>query len=876
MKYDRIHIYFLQVKVKMEDEDETPIVEDEAEGYQCQRSECDQKFTQRSNRSRHEKKCTKGVLVKKVKTKTFTCPNSFCVKRKPFTSAFNLKRHLETCKPKGKSEYICMEPECDKSFDRLSKLARHQLKHKKPSYCCEHCFRTYSRHDMFISHVEKCNGFHANHDFNNDDFDANHHEFNATHDFDNHDFDANHHEFNANRRVFDTNRRVFDANHSFENHSFANHSFVNYSFDENHGFNVNEVFDVTNANQAVLDDRTSCVSDFGSMSINTNVSYAPGSTYTAEESSQFAEPQVYILDEHFSDDVADSVAADSVAADSVATEPTIDFESDMSHCTLAYLKSLKHQSKRSSIKLQEFGKMCVLLFAKKMDNALFMSMLADELGFRDAEEFMEFVNLDRVEVKKRGRPLSDILDRQVMYDFWKKHSEISNDRRNARHVIKIKPTKRDHAVADLVDSNVTECITKGGRKLKAQKYIYSHTTREMFQKFKIEHPEIQSSPSLFYRCKPFYISPATTREMEGCLCSKCLNPHALYSTIRRYIKNVPLSLSDYLTTFFECQKDSDINYPKLECINGTCKNGCSITDDSDKEEYDWDKRVSFYQFEMVTETYYNKKGEKTFYKRCARKDYKDVPLKDVYKLLLECAGEYLVHRHHTLLDKVFWEKYASGTTEPIVWMDYSMNIKLTEKNQVQRAHFSGRQQTLHDSLIQSGTGNTYIYHLSDDTNHDSVMSSIIIESNIIAHPEIIENGRLILRSDNCSTQYKSRYVFKALLDLAAKYAIRIDWFFGEAGHGRGLIDAMAWFGCKGPMRKEIVTRDVWFKNAKEMHTFLDEHFKDDPSKEYVIIDEEETAELRKKGREERKVNGCKGSHVMSFFPMELRSKFGRR
>ena len=38
MKYDRIHIYFLQVKVKMEDEDETPIVEDEAEGYQCQRS----------------------------------------------------------------------------------------------------------------------------------------------------------------------------------------------------------------------------------------------------------------------------------------------------------------------------------------------------------------------------------------------------------------------------------------------------------------------------------------------------------------------------------------------------------------------------------------------------------------------------------------------------------------------------------------------------------------------------------------------------------------------------------------------------------------------------------------------------------------------
>ena len=103
--------------------------------------------------------------------------------------------------------------------------------------------------------------------------------------------------------------------------------------------------------------------------------------------------------------------------------------------------------------------------------------------------------------------------------------------------------------------------------------------------------------------------------------------------------------------------------------------------------------------------------------------------------------------------------------------------------------------------------------MSDDTNHDSVMTMEILKTILEDHPEIIETGKLVLRSDNCATQYKSRFVFKALLDLAEEHQIRIDFFYGEAGHGRGLIDAMAWFGCKGPMRKEIVTRDTWFATA---------------------------------------------------------------
>ena len=58
-----------------------------------------------------------------------------------------------------------------------------------------------------------------------------------------------------------------------------------------------------------------------------------------------------------------------------------------------------------------------------------------------------------------------------------------------------------------------------------------------------------------------------------------------------------------------------------------------------------------------------------------------------------------------------------------------MDIKMMEKKQVQSVHFSGKQQTLYDTLIRSPNTDDkflYLYYLSDDTTHDSVMTTRII------------------------------------------------------------------------------------------------------------------------------------------------------
>ena len=813
---------------------------------------CGKVLAHQSSKSRHEKSCKKkhNIVTTKVQ-KSYVCSNSWC--GKIFKKVSNFNRHMLICKRKQTKVYVCNK--CDKSFDKHSKLLRHELIHTKEAYTCDRCFASYKIASRFQAHQERCQ------------------ESSST----------------VTSALLDMpTMAVADDDVTIASIPPAAAAFevvgepecdVDKQLQE-HDINIsiNNVECISPLESELGCDVSSyvnidqpCSSSFVDLfqERSTIHDHTKQHNSTTEETPTEETPSVYIVDDEdaFEYEAFDNM--DFLYADTPPIYSKQQLHSEVGECTVKHLKMLKHQSKRSSVKQREFATLCILLYKQKIDDLVFMDALAAELGFVSRQELLDLINTDTPKLAGRGRPMRGTAERQLAYDFWKQNSDISNDRRNARHMCKVKPSKRDCAIQDLVDDTVKECRTKSGLKLKAQKYIYNGTIRELYKKFKSINPDTAISSSLFFRCRPFYVSPATAREMESCMCSKCLNPHSLYSTLRRNMDDLPQSMSEYLTMYFECQEDSRLNYPKLECIHGTCKNNCQIADETheDKHKELWEKKVSYYQFQTVKETYCNREGEEKFYTRTARKDFKDVPLKQVYEKFQLCARSYLVHRYHTLLDKVYWQQYIDETDGAIVWMDYSQNIKLTEKKQSQSAHFSGKQQTLHDSLILHDNAYHYVYHISDDTNHDSVMTLKIVEDIIVNHPEVIKTGILNLRSDNCSSQYKCRFVFKGLLDLAKKYNVRINFFYGEAGHGRGLIDAMAWFGAKGPMRKCIIDTDKWFENAEQMVSYLNElkNIKNDKSKEYHYLDQYTTAALRREGRSERRIVGSSFAHVISFF-----------
>ena len=238
--------------------------------------------------------------------------------------------------------------------------------------------------------------------------------------------------------------------------------------------------------------------------------------------------------------------------------------------------------------------------------------------------------------------------------------------------------------------------------------------------------------------------------------------------------------------------------------------------------------------------------KKVEYKRTARVDKKE-PLLDCISKLQELTVPYLLHQFSICCDTVYWKEFLSQTSHYALWLDYSKNLALKEKRQVQSAHFSGKQQTLHNTVLYKpdNQGHKFIYHLSDDTNHNHVFTFFVINDIISNHPEIIEDKYLILLSDNNQDQYKCKYTFHQMKELARKFNITVAWFYGEAGYGKGLVDAMSSFGCKQPITNVIITEDKWFQSTSEIVSYLKEHFSDDPSKEHHHINAASLAECRK-------------------------------
>ena len=97
------------------------------------------------------------------------------------------------------------------------------------------------------------------------------------------------------------------------------------------------------------------------------------------------------------------------------------------------------------------------------------------------------------------------------------------------------------------------------------------------------------------------------------------------------------------------------------------------------------------------------------------------------------------------------------------------------------------------------------------------------------------SGCSALHGVNPNFLKKCKYIFHQTKELGKRFNITIASFYGEARHGKGLVDAMSSFGCKQPIKHAIVTEDIWFKNTLEMVSYLQEYFKDDSSKEYHYI-----------------------------------------
>ena len=128
--------------------------------------------------------------------------------------------------------------------------------------------------------------------------------------------------------------------------------------------------------------------------------------------------------------------------------------------------------------------------------------------------------------------------------------------------------------------------------------------------------------------------------------------------------------------------------------------------------------------------------------------------------------KYSEHRSHvkniSTQFPIIKETFQGRYTE----LDFSENLAMKPKFEIQEAHFSGKQYTLHCGIVEPGE-RKYVYHRCDDTTHGATFVHFVLE-------DIFEsrNGKkknVLIKTDNAPTQYKNKYVFKSFQSLANKY-----------------------------------------------------------------------------------------------------------
>ena len=162
-----------------------------------------------------------------------------------------------------------------------------------------------------------------------------------------------------------------------------------------------------------------------------------------------------------------------------------------------------------------------------------------------------------------------------------------------------------------------------------------------------------------------------------------------------------------------------------------------------------EKAINYYVFEVKTESYL-KNGKQVEYKRTARLAKNENVCKIVEQLKLS-RDEYLKHRSHVTNVNTVLPVITDAFNGKYIELDFSENLAMKPKYEVQSAHFSGKQFCLHCAIVHPGDIK-YEYHLSDDTTHDYVFVKKVLEDIFLDRG--IKNEAVIIKSDNAPTKQK--------------------------------------------------------------------------------------------------------------------------
>ncbi|XP_076436127.1 uncharacterized protein LOC143275737 [Babylonia areolata] len=184
----------------------------------------------------------------------------------------------------------------------------------------------------------------------------------------------------------------------------------------------------------------------------------------------------------------------------------------------------------------------------------------------------------------------------------------------------------------------------------------------------------------------------------------------------------------------------------------------------------------------------------------------------------ECLGELMkelgpLYRHKFNAEWQRNQLYHLKRNLPEDWviivMDFAENFLCKFQDEPQSAHWAYRQVTVFPAVVHSRCScgelrRDNLVFLSDDLRHDACITQVFIE-NILEYVSKLRNmKKVLLVSDGCAAQFKSKlpFLFLARSTLPHSKGASIEKVFFGARHGKNDCD---W--CDGAVKRNV-TRDI--------------------------------------------------------------------
>lgn len=313
-------------------------------------------------------------------------------------------------------------------------------------------------------------------------------------------------------------------------------------------------------------------------------------------------------------------------------------------------------------------------------------------------------------------------------------------------------------------------------KLKEKRQIrhLTMTISEVYQQFKLEHPDAKIGKTKFYDLRPQNILYVSCVPHNVCVCKYHLNFSYLLEAVSKDLPEVP---SDHkiLLEKIVCDHNKEL------CMYNTCPN-CK------------DKNIN-----NVVMNGFNPNKPITYN---AWETTGGVPTKvqtiSTVGAALHSINEQLPpFKTHFYVKRVQADHFDNTKKSALpglatIQVDYAENYTVLQQDEIQSAHWTHDRVTIFTCCVWIENSKLSYCVISDDHDHSKFSTWKFLKAIIDDVKDMYPNlSHINFFSDNCAAQFKSRFTISNLCFIAEDYGIvSATWNFFAASHGKGAVDGV--------------------------------------------------------------------------------------